>query len=350
MMHVLLLLLTQTTLADNVLDRYTTLRKSIPALSVSYTVMAGKAPISGSSLIDRDQRLFMTMKAAGLDYTACITPNKVIELDNLEKVYDEYAGNGHAFIPPSRLTSAVELFPSWIYLQDLRKLVPKGAAFVISEPETVSGIKCDRVISKFKGPENASGVVDASLDSAGVVRRMRITHSSPMGASDFEWRFSTMKPMPPTDAGKFGLGLPLGYVPYGLPDTGMPISVDATFPMTGWSSPSGALDLTAKLGAKGGLIAILGGESEPSALAKASLARVSGEVPVVTLGDGTAQAPGLDGFDATGKLMATVNPPATPFFALVDGKGKVRRLWMGFEPAKASEFEADIRKSFNEKE
>lgn len=349
MMHVLLLLITQTTPADHVLDRYVSLRKSLSRMEVAFTVTAGQAPVSFESVIDGKKRLFVAAKASGLDYVASITPKQVLELDRLEKTYDEHRGEKEIYLPNSRLTGAFGLFPTWLYSSDLRQLLPKNTPFVLGSAETVGSQKCDHVVGKFKTAEE-TGTLDAAIDSAGIVRRIRVTRVSPRGASDVEWRFTAMKPFSPAGEKKFDLRTPLGYIPYALPDAGNPISVGEVFPLSGWSSSSGKLDITAKLGAQGGLIAIFGKGSDPSRAAKQAVMHLSKDLPTVNLTDAKAPSEAGVGFDPTGRLMQTVNPPATPFFALVDGTGKIRRLWMGFDAQKASEFEADVRKSFAEKD
>jgi len=350
MMHVLLLLITQTTPADHVLDRYVSLRKSLTQMEVAFTASAGGTPISFESVLDGNQRLFLAAKASGLDYEASVTPKQVLELDNNEKTYDEHPGDKQVYLPNSRLTEVVKIFPSWLYAPDVRQLLPKNTPFILGSPETVGGQKCDHVIGKYEKGGGESGSLDAAIDSTGVVRRIRIIHISLMGSSNIEWRFTSMKPSSVAGEKKFDLRTPLGYTPYALPDGGVPVSVGGTFPLSGWSSSNGPLDMTAKLGSQGGLIAIFGEESEPSRAAQQAVAHLSKDLPTISLTDGkTASAAGV-GFDPSGRLMQAVNPPATPFFALVDAKGKIRRLWMGFDAQKAAEFEADVRKSFAEKD
>jgi len=346
----MLLLLTQTAPADVVLDRYVAFHKSCPQMAISYTAKSGPAWVKGEGLVDSGKRLFISMKAPDLDYVASITPRQVVELDKLTQLYDEHSGEEQAYVPKSRLTGAVQMFPRWIRANDLRQILPKGVSFLISEPETIGGASCDRVVAKYSLPDHSSGVIDASIDSTGVVRRMRILAQSLMGTTDFEWAFTEMRPIRASDEPKFDVKLPVGYVPYALPSNGDPVAVDRVFPMNGWATASGKLNLGSKLGANGGLIAILGEDSPPSEAAKVALKRVASGVPVVTLADGPHAVSGLDGFDPSGKLIDAVNPPSTPFFALVDGKGKVRRLWMGYDAEKSADFEKDIRNSFSAKE
>jgi hypothetical protein len=89
--------------------------------------------------------------------------------------------------------------------------------------------------------------------------------------------------------------------------------------------------------AKGGLVAILSADSEPSRRAGAALAKIrSAGTPVVTLGD-AAGVPGAEGY-ATPKLLEDMGVPSTPVFFKIDGKGKIAAVWLGFDPAATNRF------------
>lgn len=351
MMHLLLLLLTQTAPAEHVLDRYVAFKKSTPQLDVNFTARLGNGPgIGGQAFMDSNKRLYMMLSAKGLSYQCVSTPEGTVEQDNVEQLYDEWPGTPEISPRISRLTGANQLFPFWLYSRDLREMMPKGTPFLIApQPETVAGIKCDRLLASYERPPE-SGKLDLAVDPSGIVRRLRLTSTDMQGTRTFEWTFTRMQAMHAADASKFSLGIHTGYVPYALPNReGLP-EVGQKFPVSGWMSGTGRIDLNRKLGAQGGVIALLGSGSAPSDEARASLAKIRKSVPVVVLTDQPSAVAGADAWDPSGQLIKSVNAPATPLFVLVDGTGKIRRMWMGFEPDGASAFETDVRNSFAEKE
>lgn len=349
-MHLLLLLCYQSLPADQVLDRYASFRQAHPNISVSYTATTQTGRVSGQALLSGGNRLYMAFKAPGLDYESVMTPQRGLELDRKEKLYDEFPGRPRIEFSESRLTGAIELFPGWILVKDLKTLLPKTANFFGSGVDTVNSIPCDRVTAKLQ-EERASTTMEFSIDKQGVIRRVKLDQVSQMGVRKIEWQVSQMAGLTPTDEKRFNLTIPVGFVPYALPEERGPLGIDETFPTSGWAATAGgSLDIKAKLGAKGGLVAILGEESDPSKASLASLKALKGAVPMVILSDAKRAVNGVDGYDASGATLSRVSPPSTPLFVLLDKDAKIVQMWMGYDAAKAKAFETSVRNGFAGKE
>lgn len=329
--------------ADQVLDRYSTFRRTCPAVALHFTVSIGKQDLPGEGVVDHRARLFMAYKTKGLDYLCTITPKTYLEVDNTQKLYEESDGVPHVMIGDSHLTSANQYFPIWYISDDLTKMVPSAAKRSLEAKETVNGASCDRVKVEIGGeqPQN----LEFSIDGKGMLRKVVQTPLGMGAGSAITWIVASATAMTPSDEAKFGLKVPLGYVPYSVPTVHGPIEVGNAFPMSGWASNTGsALDLKKTLGPKGGLI-VIEDESEVSQRASSTLDHFKG-MPMVVLGTGTKPLGGTQGYDPKGTTLKAISAPGYPLFAMVDGSGKITKLWMGFDPDAAGTFEAEVRDAF----
>jgi len=351
MMVALLFLLPHLSNPDQVLDRYVAFRKATPSLAVEFTGSQGRGSIRASLLMDHQVRLFMHCKDdSGLNYSLSSTPSKTLEVNFGDKSYDEWPGSPRVFLPSSRIVGVLGLVPTWLYTPDLRNIVPKGAKFTSAGRAPMSGVPCDLLHTHFSTQMGGSADVDLAIDDTGRVRHFGSVSTGPQGRQTFDWHILSLEPAKNLTEAKFRLDIPLGFVPYTLPELPVPLHTGSMFPMTGWrANLGGALNLSAKLGRRGGLIAILGEDSEPSIRSRASLDRLRGSVPVVVLSDGNHGLKVAEAFDPTGQNLRKIGTPATPFFVMVDGSGKIAHLWLGYDADKAAAFESDVRNSFSAK-
>jgi hypothetical protein len=135
--------------------------------------------------------------------------------------------------------------------------------------------------------------------------------------------------------------IPIGYMPFSLDLAAPEIVVGGPFPAKGWTNAAGA---TVSLNLeKSTLVAIVGEDCEVSKRALPWLNNLRSKVPVVLISDATGRSsyPGAL-TNPGGGLLSKVAYQATPYLALVGSSGKVKALWMGFDPERANEVERSI--------
>jgi hypothetical protein len=326
MLNLLYCLLVPGVSPDAVLDRYVALRKKAPAIEMVYRSAGMKANLT----LVPNKMMRLEAKGAGRDYLCLITPKGMIDFDHAEREYDELPAT-RTTTPPSRISNVGGTFPTWIMQSDLRKLVPAETKFVGQGRRTVGRVSGELLKATYDS--EGAHTVEVLLDDAGAPIEIKQHGVLPMGAYRQEWTVERFKPIALPPASRFAMKIPDGYVPFSLDVIHGPMGVGNNFPLEGWRGGN----LKSHL-AKGGLIAILSANSEPSRRAGAALAKIKGAgTSVVTLGD-AAGVPGTDGYDPSGALLARAGVPSTPVFFKVDSKGKISAVWLGFDPANADAF------------
>lgn len=320
--------------ASDVLDRYTALRRKGPAVDMAYRT----GDIKATLIAEPGQRMRLEAKATGLDYLCIITPKGMRELDRVDREYDELPYNRPGS-PPSRVSSAGQTFPAWAMISDFRKFFPGPTTFVSQGRKTIGKVTGDAIKGVWEDKaQDSVHTFEAVIDQSGAPLYVLTHGRTPMGGYRMDWTIERFRCVPKLPAKLFTVTFPDGFSPYSLDLINGPLGVGERFPLRGWTAArGGSLDLTRRL-PKGGLIAIVSADSEPSRRAAASLNRVkSAGTPVVTLGDAKGIA-GTEGFDPSGAIIDALSVPSTPVFFKIDPQGKITAVWLGFDPAKANEF------------
>ncbi|MGV3618035.1 MAG: TlpA family protein disulfide reductase [Fimbriimonas sp.] len=340
MMSLLYCLIAPSAPLEDVLDRYVAFRKQAPAVEMAFRSRGAR----GTLVVNPGKQMRFEAKANGLDYLCVITPQGMTELDRIERAYDEqpYTSPGN---PPSRMVNVSNLFPRWILAPDLRKIFPPTATFTSLGQRTIGGVSGEVVRGVNKDEEGGEHQLEAVIDAQGAPRYLLVSGQSRMGSYRMDWTIDRIKPIAPPPSSTYAFKIPDGYSPFSLDLIPGPMGVGNKVPLTGWRAAAGGeLNLGQRL-PKGGLIAILDRESQPSRRAAGALARIrTGGVTVVTLSSDTSAAPGTDGYDPTGKLLDGMGVPSTPAFFRVDGTGKITAVWLGYDPAKSEEFVREVTK------
>ena len=150
------------------------------------------------------------------------------------------------------------------------------------------------------------------------------------------WRVTAFDPGT-ADPAAFRLELPLGYVPYALPEMPAPLAIGEAAPLVGWRKGGRTVDLNEPRRGKPRLLAVLDAE-RPSRVARPFLIELGRTVPVFLIEKGGVE-------DPTGALLKRLSPSGTPMFYLVGPDGTVRKLWLGFDPAKGKAWIAEVREA-----
>lgn len=334
MLTILILLSCNQNSAGDLLDHYVAFRKRSPFLEARFKVKAGAQECTGHSISSGSTRLKYEMVAPGLNFQSSVGPDGAIDLNLIDQEYDELPGKPRIKALGSNLSIAPDLFPTFLLADDLRKL--SQAPFKSAGP--------NHLTSHLASGESTLDL-DIVMAEDGGIQSFGLESKSIAGERHLKWVFSTFTPVAGLTSKSFELPIPVGYIPYSLPNREGPLAVGVRFPAEGWRDRGGkTMALLTSLGPKGGLVALLSSDSDPSTASRKSLARIKEQVPLVVLGDSASVS--ADGYDPSGKLLSTVSAPATPLFALLDGTGKIRKLWMGYDAENPAPFESAVKTEF----
>ncbi len=320
MVPALALLLT----AADPIARYDAFMKAHPTFVATVEVSAnGKAVGTGVLRLSRPHRLRFDFKAPGVDYSVCSVEKTYIELDRVEKVYDERPSTGGGSIYESRVSAAQGLLPSFL-------LHGAARATLGAKTTAVAVAGGDEIRATVETP---NGVIELRLLIDAKGQPLRFSQKGQGG--ERAWRVATFA-KGKTDLAGYILEAPLGYVPVVLPELAYPLQPGEAAPLTGWRKGGQAVDLREPQRGKPRLLAVLGADCPVSRAARPTLASLARSMPVLNLGPGEIT-------DPSGASLKRLSPPGTPMFYLVGGDGKVKALWFGFDPSKAAAWEAEVR-------
>jgi hypothetical protein len=328
---------------DQITDRYNTKHKQAPSFEATYLVTYNGSPEREVAVaVDGTARLSMRTPPANPTYSFVCGPRLVRELDGDTQLYNDLPYMGRAFPPREPLSETVKLFPAWVNAKELKQLAPEMAKWAVVGTKEIGGKQCDMLQAKVDTRE-VKGQVDVAIDADSQVALYTADVSSMVGRYQASWQVTSFKRVTNFSDSVFHLNIPLGYTPFSVNLEDPMVEVGSSWPLTGWKSQASGFSLAAEVAKGPALIAILDG-SQPSKNALQSLKALKASMPVVTIAAEKAQT-GTDLVDPTGAALAKVNPPAYPFFALVTKEGKIKRLWMGFDPAKASAFISEVKEA-----
>ena len=275
----------------------------------------GGQTVGRATLRVGNPRFRFDAKGAGMDYSLSSTEKGYVEIERATKSYDEHPAQGRVVFIQSRISGAIALMPSFL-------LASSAAELFGGVKPTVKGERLEWTVRTSDGPVPASLLVDTGGKPARYTFGPRTWKLISYGAG--------------TDAlAAYALAIPLGYVPFALPELPTPLAVGSPAPLAGWRRGGKPLDLSVAGAGKARLLAVLGDDA-PSRAARPFLIDLGKTMPVFLIGPGEIT-------DPTGAGMRRLSPPGTPMFYLVGGDGKVKALWFGFERAKGAAWEAEVR-------
>lgn len=319
-MYTLFLLLLSPQSADAALDRYAALKKATPSFQATVTCRINKGPASKGVLrVEPPKRLLYRAKWQQSDYALSITEHGTIETEAFGKYYDEHPDQVGLHIYESRISPTSRTFPFPLLVNDLRKTV--RGKFASQGKQVVDGVSADVVYVESSNAEGQSST-RAWIDGSGNLIEVQSKYQ-PRGMPEvsYDWHFGPLKPLRNPSVALFQISPPNGYVPYAMDDPGIPVAVGQK------------LDLASVHAAGKKVLVAVVDDSAPSQRAAASLKSLqSGGLAVVKVGDSSP-------------LSKQAHPPATPFFMLVGPDGKVENEWLGYDPAKAADFERQVREA-----
>ncbi|MCW5942639.1 MAG: hypothetical protein KIS66_10435 [Fimbriimonadaceae bacterium] len=327
---------------DAALDRMRGFLKT-PNLRTEFTMDFNdrKGYAAGKILIARPHRLYFSSKSASEDYEYVVNPRVLREVEHKQRVYDDLPFMGIALAPDSEI--AVEpayTFPEFVFAGDFSKLVPPGTKFESLPSQTIDGHRCERIKASYTAMMG-SGVIEIAIDEAG--RPWFYSHDA-RGQEGrrlmvFHFKAWDTKPM---DAKLFEIPIKNGYVPRYLPYQPFPIPLDRPIPAVVWDSATGKTDLGKTFAGKPYVLLVGAEGCSVSAAAAPFFTKRAVELrgKGFAIASGVLRAtpsskPYLAGttavFDRTGAANRVLQLGATPAVLMVDAKGVLRRMWMGYD-------------------
>jgi outer membrane lipoprotein-sorting protein len=335
----LALILQQEQPSQAALEKMTAFIRDAHTLSAEMTLTCPAIPQQGTArmVYVKPNKLFFSIKWAKIDYEFVGNDKGSWDADPSARIYDETT-DWHWYYPDSLFSDAPMYFTPG-YLMDGTLHTEQIGKLVVGGTSTVNGVNAFK-IQGAPGSRQGEIYVDANG------KPLRSVYYRKFGAITADIKSLIVNQ--PVPSSLFGYNPPLGFSAYSVPLTPSPIGVGKKFPIEGWSG-SGSL---AKIAAgKSTLVIVTDAGCEPSSRSASTLAHIKAKIPVavVTLSTSGAVPSSLSAFpkfyDPSGKLGAAVNAPATPIFYLINSTGFVQKMWLGFDPDHAADFQADVLKT-----
>lgn len=193
----------------------------------------------------------------------------------------------------------------------------------------------DRLTYVQVHPGAATSQVDFDIDSQGRILRMQVAEPPDPG---YVFTFTDYRVDRAALPSSFDVEPPVGDVPFAFDESYAPIHAGEGVPPIplGGSSPTNLVAISRKPT----FVAFLDDPIPPGLLD--SLKRINQFVPVAIVTLGSTRPAGLTTYTASEADFDHAGIEATPQFYLVGG-GKVTQAWLGFQQAKASSFEAEVK-------
>lgn len=279
-------------------------------ISVEMTIKQNGNPVPGQAvlILERPDRLYYHISWGPDTYTYTILDGHATEVDLANKVYDEY-DVPHWTAPEANGSDWMSSFFPSVFVNESLLLPPNCF-------------------------DDAGHVVHYAIGSSddGQLKKNVISFEN--------YKFNQTVPL-----SRFRQTIPAGLSVYGTPRPAPPYQIGERLPNIKIAGSSGKTELLHVLGDKSALIACLDPYSPPSVASIKVLENLKG-TPVIVLNSNpkTHLAAGKIPVyhSASGDLLDAVRAPMAPLFYLVDGKGKVRNVWYGFDRGNPSKFADEL--------
>jgi len=343
----ILFLLTKDQAVDAVLARFVPAMKAMPSYEVQVAFKSNHGQLKSNLILDGMKRLFYDATTTSGDrYTLSISPSGYREVERSQKTYDEYPYPGRIRLYSSRISPISETLPSWLLAGDLHNLIPNGSAVKLEGTETLNGEVCDKVMVVFRS-RMGNADIQMSVAKSGLVYYYHSVINTPRGKEDDAWTFSRYKPLSNISEARFENRVPDGFTPHSISEHATPVEVDHKADLSGWvDSKTGTVWNPAP--GKPVLFVLTSAGSLPSDRAVEAVKKwrssfeASGAQVAIASDEATRSGAGGLLYNPSQKSVQALGAPSTPMLFLIDGKGMVRNLWMGFAPDGAAKLKQDL--------
>lgn len=335
--------------------RFETFMKGARTFSADLEFTASGRPAIGKGTfhVKRPGYLLFRMVWDKSDFSFSIGPKSAIAIERADKVYREYGALGRMFIPDTDISDTpMYSLPVALMLGSLDAIVPDGVKFESGGTADIEGVKVDVVRASF---DTQAGHVVQKVMIDGSGRPLQFIREVSGGGRSFVATIKTAnyKINIPLEDEFFEVPPPLGFVPQTLPADAYPLNVGERITLAGWKKLAAKEELSALASGKSLFLAVTEPSCEVSKSAATVVAKLVKEIEAkggvsaaINIDSNSTQPVAFSGLptyvDPNGKLVESLRVPGTPLFLLVDPKGVVSRVWLGFDPAEADAFRADV--------
>lgn len=293
-------------------NKFRKLIDSSNTLSVQIEITQKGNPALGHAelILKRPDKLYYHLDWGKAQYTYTVLNGEGTEVDQLNKVYDEYA------------------VPGW------------------TQPAANGS---DWMVSYFPTPfVSEKNVLPARFfDDEGHLLHYSIGSGDQSDFTTNTLQFTNYVVNSDVPDSKFKLTVPAGYSVYGTPRPAPPFRIGATIPDIELSSTAGRrTKLLQATNRKPALLAYLDPTSEPCVASISVLRHMKGVSAIIL--DASSNGAGFKSsrmpvyFDPKGGLDSSLRAPMTPLFYLIDGKCKVLNVWYGFDRDQPEKFSGQL--------
>ena len=317
-------------------------RRDEHVIHVLADASVGAQKVTGEFWIDRKRQLANISLTGGPEkYQYTQNAKSIIEYSTGSENYDRWdyrPAFSFRFFASKVSNLPAAAFPS-ILIADLGRYVTK--------PQQTKDERGDRIDWNISTP---SGIMKLAVVTDRAGRPIWFMQIAPDGVRrDWTMRYEAISGTVPDS--KWVTPIPAGMSSYSIPLPAAPLEPGNPFPTKGWMTASNRkpFDLTAAIGSKTGIVAILGDDA-PSKNSMSSLEKLrkSGIPVVIVLAEGANPIPGAL-TDSTGKRGSQLAGGTTPTFFFVDKSGSLAITMMGFDVSKRAKFEAEAIQHANGK-
>jgi hypothetical protein len=338
-----LLLFGQAPTAEAILKRFDQYMKRADSLAITL-----KARVNGQSIgegymkLDRPGRMHLSVKLRGSELAFILNEQEGLELDRGHQAYANHPTYGQLFIPEFKLSQVLNYAsPSFLIRGSSRGMFPPDLKPQVTPKVMVNGVSTDILSAKQNGPMGETEM-KYWFDSAGRLVKFYSRSASPQGTLVVEHDYSGYTMNPKFASTEFSTKLHLGYMPFSLAQAGYGIPQGEQVPNIQLKNAnSGAQTNLTSLTSGANTLVLFADPDFPSNTALlASLKDVVKKVPdsrliVVGLRRDVASAKKIGAsevyYDPTGTQLVKMAIPAGPTILLIDKKGKLAQMFMGFD-------------------
>lgn len=311
----------------------------ILSVDLKVKVEGTPADATGTIVISRPDKLVFTSKWDKSDYTFVQTPEGRSEFDTVYGLHDDYPP-GSEFTTPPALVSPVATFtfPGYLLSTSPLKSISSRSVWRDRGSSEMNGQRVHRLVGGSADGKDAPDL-EAYVDDQGrLVRVIQVVMANPKPLR-VQYDISNYKVDLPIAEEAFKVETPLGLVPRTVVNEAPRLEADDPFPV---SFIKATKPLPERV-----FVVLTTSDCEVTPRAEAAIKKVADSgLPVVVISD---SATAKFGYDTHEVNLGPGSPfsMGTPTFFLVD-KGKIWRLWYGFDPEKESHFVKDVTDAVKE--
>lgn len=334
--------------ADQAFARNAAFMSKVQSMSVQVEATSNERQGVGKAflLIKKPNNIAFDLKWGDEDVSVRASAKTILEVERNSRLYSEHEPIGVLGLPPMNLSRGVRLsLPTALLRKDVKSMMPQGGTVKYLGSEKTGSVASDHIRAHSK-LQMGEITVDVWIDGQGALRQYDIQVIQPMSRFVNSIKLSNYKVNPTTNPGQFTMALPLGYVPFVFDTEPLVISQGQKLKISNLVGLDGKpFDLVKWLVGKKTLMVVAGKECLPSQNLISNIAEVSGGVRTVAIlqTGGKKTGAALTLLDLKGDALKSTSTPSTPLVILLDSKGVVGQVWIGFDKANIQQLAYEIR-------